>query len=290
MFFDPAITEMLRDLLPWAGLLFRLITELGGELFYIGIVLIGYWAYRKRESVMAIFVLFTAILSNYWLKMVVANPRPPSTYWYEGMSPEHYSTPSGHAQYSATLYGWLAFKVKKSWMVIAAFALTFFIGLSRIYLGVHYLGDVLIGWGIGIFTAAFLYHFEEPLRNLIGRAREEFWFLGLFALGFVMMILSMLIPPPPGTNFGNLGGFTMGLAVAMPLERRFVDFSVEPYEGQKWRLVVRVLIGLILVLATMMGLEPLLPTSDLWLRAVRYFVASFVAIFVWPLIFKKAKQ
>ena len=103
-----------------------------------------------------------------------------------------------------------------------------------------------------------------------------------------MMVVSMLITPPPGTNFGNLGGFTMGLAVAMPLERRFVDFSVEPYEGQRWRLALRVVIGLILVIATMLGLEPLLPTTDLWLRAIRYFAVSFVAIFVWPLIFKKA--
>lgn len=288
MFFDPTITETLRDLLPWAGTLFRLITELGGELFYILFVLIGYWAYRKREAVMTIFVLFTAILSNYWIKMAIANPRPDASYWYEGMAPDHFSTPSGHAQNSATLFGWLALKIKTAWMYAAALILTFLIGLSRVYLGVHYLGDVLLGWGIGMAIAVLFIFFERPFTRFFNSYREEYSFLALFLVGLGMMIVSMFLPSPPDTNFGNLGGFTMGIAVSLPLERRFVGFSVEPFEGQKWRLVLRVVIGLLLVLGAMLGLEPLFPSDLMWLRAFRYFAASFVALFLWPAIFKKA--
>jgi membrane-associated phospholipid phosphatase len=288
MFFDPSITEALRNLLPWAGLLFQLITELGGELLYVGLIVVGYWAYRKKESVMAVFVLLTAILSNYWLKMFIANPRPDASYWYEGVSEVNYSTPSGHSQYSATLYGWLALKIKRGWMYAAALVLTLLIGISRVYLGVHYLGDVLLGWGIGLLTAVVLVRYERHLTDFFSRFREEYSFLALFLVGFAMMVVSVLIPPPPGTNFGNLGGLTMGIAVALPLERRYIRFSVEPFQGQKWRLVARVVIGLILVIGLMFGLEPLLPTEDLWLRAVRYFIASFVAIAGWPAIFKRA--
>ena len=288
MFFDPSITDALRDLLPWAGTLFQIITELGGELLYICLIVIGYWAYRKKESVIAIFVLVTAILSNYWLKMAIANPRPDASYWYDGIVPEHYSTPSGHAQYSATLYGWLALKIKRGWLYATAFILTLLIGISRVYLGVHYLGDVLLGWAIGLLTALILVRYEKQLADLFSRYREEYWFLALFLLGLVMMVVSMLILPPPGTNFGNLGGLTMGIAVALPLERRYVRFSVEPFKGQRWRLVVRIVIGLILVIGLMFGLAPLFPTENLWLRAVRYFIVSFVAIAGWPAVFKKA--
>jgi hypothetical protein len=237
---------------------------------------------------MTIFVLFTSILSNYWLKMAIANPRPSATYWYEGMAPEHYSTPSGHAQNSATLFGWLALKIKRGWVYAAALTLTLLIGISRVYLGVHYLGDILIGWGVGLMTAILLIFLEKPLTRFISEHKEEYFFIVLFLLGFGLMIVSMFLSPPPGTNFGNLGGFTMGIAVALPLERRYVRFTVEPIDGQRWRLALRVIIGLLLVFVVMFGLEPLLPSDIMWLRAIRYFITSLVALFVWPAIFKRA--
>ena len=42
MVFDPDITLWLRDVLPWAGEFFRLVTEFGGELVVIALILIGF--------------------------------------------------------------------------------------------------------------------------------------------------------------------------------------------------------------------------------------------------------
>jgi hypothetical protein len=81
----------------------------------------------------------------------------------------------------------------------------------------------------------------------------------------------------------------MGIAIGLLLESRFVNFTVEPVGGQKWRLVLRVVIGLVLVIATMVGLAPFLPTAQIWLRALRYALVAIVGAFVWPLIFKAAK-
>ncbi len=66
------------------------------------------------------------------------------------------------------------------------------------------------------------------------------------------------------------------------------DFSTEPHEGQKWRLVLRAVIGLILVVGLILGLSPILPSEEIWLRMIRYCIAILVGIFVWPCILKKA--
>ncbi|MFW9793435.1 MAG: phosphatase PAP2 family protein, partial [Candidatus Thorarchaeota archaeon] len=276
-----------RDALPGLGDFFLLISQFGGELFYIGLLLVMFWAYNKRTAILATYVLVTAILTNYWLKFMIANDRPPAGNWYPGADPLNYSTPSGHSHYSATLYGWFATKAKTWWMALIAVVLTALIGVSRIYLGVHYLGDVLLGWGIGIITVIIFVYLENPLRNFFSRYKTEHLLIVLAVFGFLMTLVASLLPPPPNDNFGAYGGFTIGLAIGLILEMRFVNFSVEPYEGQKWRIVLRVVIGLILVVGLLVGLSPLLPSEEIWLRMMRYCVASIVGIFVWPLIFKK---
>ena len=97
-----------------------------------------------------------------------------------------------------------------------------------------------------------------------------------------------MLPEPPNDNFGSYGGLTMGLAIGLILENRYVGFSVEAPNGQKWRLALRVIIGLVLVIGIMIGLSPILPTTDLLLRSVRYFLIALMGVFIWPLIFKKA--
>jgi len=65
MFFDPEITNMLRDALPWAESFFRIITDLGSETVYVVIVLTGFWAYKKKESMQVAFMLLASVLTSY---------------------------------------------------------------------------------------------------------------------------------------------------------------------------------------------------------------------------------
>ncbi len=290
MFFDPNYTLVLRDLMPWAGAFFSLLTELGSDTFYVALILIGFWAFRKKESVLVGVVLLTSLVLNYVLKLAIANPRPDSSYWYEDIEATNYSTPSGHAQNSATLFGWFSAKVRTWWMLVISIVLTLLIGISRVYLGVHYLGDVLLGWGIGLLTVVILMLLEKPIAAKLERFKQEqLW--GLFALvGLILLlVLSYLTPLPPGDNFGAIGGVMIGLAIGVVLEKRYVDFSVEPPGGQKWKLVLRVILGLILVMLLLAGLSAILPTDIVLLRATRYGLVTFVGIFVWPLIFNKLR-
>jgi len=288
MLFDPGITDVLRNVLPGLGDLFVLITELGGELFYIGLLLIGFWAFNKRESILATYILVAAVLSNYWLKYTIAIDRPPAGNWYPGVEATNFSTPSGHSQNAATLYGWLTVRVKTWWMALIAVILTVLIGISRVYLGVHYLGDVVLGWALGFVFVLVIFYLENPLREFFSRYKTEYLLIVLAIFGFLMTLIASLLPQPPNDNFGSYGGLTIGLALGLILEMRFVDFAIEPHEGKKWRLVLRVVIGLVLVIGLLFGLSPILPSEDIWLRMTRYFIATVVGIFVWPYIFKRA--
>ncbi|TFG33165.1 phosphatase PAP2 family protein [Candidatus Thorarchaeota archaeon] len=288
MLFDPILTDTLRDALPGLGDFFLLVTQFGSELVFIGILLILFWTVNKKEAIFATFVLLFAILSNYWLKVIIANERPPASNWYPGTDPPNYSTPSGHSQNSASLYGWFAIRIKRWWMLLIAIVLTTLVGISRVYLGVHFIGDVLLGWGIGIVTVLAFYYLEKPAREFLSRFRYEYLLMMLAVIALGMLLLAWVLPQPPNDNFGAIGGITVGLAIGLALENKFVNFDVRPSNEQKWKLVVRVVVGLVLVIGLMVGLGAILPSEDLWLRAIRYALIALTGVFIWPLIFKRA--
>jgi len=289
VFFDPNITNILRSMFPWAGPFFIALSELGSEMFYIVIILIAYWTYEKREAILAACVLLASVTLNYWLKLFIANERPPQSYWYPGYEAANYSTPSGHAQNSTVFFGWASLRARRTWLTVLSIVLIVLIGISRIYLGVHYLGDVLIGWAVGLALLFVIHLLERPLRERFENLPAETPFVLLFLFGVIATLVSTLFPAPPSDNYGALGGLTMGIALAVPLEKRLVGFETVAPQSQRWRLVLRVVIGLLLVLGMMVGLSGVLPSSDLALRTLRYAAVVFAGVFVWPLIFKRLR-
>lgn len=97
------------------------------------------------------------IIFNPALKTYFGRARPDAFFDYS--LPSSLSFPSGHAFGSVCFYGILAWliasrvpdKRAKIAIGVSAFVLIFFIGLSRIYLGVHYPSDVLAGYAAGLF-------------------------------------------------------------------------------------------------------------------------------------------
>jgi len=287
MLFDPGWTGIFRGALPNLGNFFVFLSQFGSELVFIGVLFLLYWTVNKKEGILATYIVLFAVALNYWLKIIIAKQRPPVSNWYPGTNPINYSTPSGHSQFSATMYGWFAVRIKRWWMFLIAIILTALVGISRVYLGVHYIGDVLIGWGVGILTVIAFYYLEQPAREFLSRYKQEYLLIGIALIAFVMMLVSSVLPPPPNDNFGAIGGVTIGYAIGLALERRYVNFTVEPPNGQKWRLALRVIIGGMLVVGLLVGLGEILPSEDLWLRGLKYLLVSLTGTFVWPLIFKR---
>jgi undecaprenyl-diphosphatase len=154
----------------WFEEMVRDVTALGSYAFILIVVLsvFGYLLLVRQYAIsllMAVAVAGGVLISNA-LKHGFDRPRPELEHAAQVFSP---SFPSGHATLSAVTFltlGGLLTRASLDWRVKAyvvavAVTLTVLVGLSRVYLGVHYPSDVLAGWSIGTawallcWTAAF---------------------------------------------------------------------------------------------------------------------------------------
>ena len=112
---------------------------------------------RKLEAFLFVGTMAFSGIFNQLLKMLYHRPRPTIQPLVEATG---YSFPSGHSMASFTFYGLLAFFIilklnhltGKIAVITLSLLLILFIGVSRIYLGVHYPTDVLAGYTAGIAT------------------------------------------------------------------------------------------------------------------------------------------
>jgi len=276
--------------MPWAELFFRGVTVLGSEYFYVVLIAIWFWAVDKRDSILAVFVLIVSFVSNYWLKIIFKNPRPPVTNWLSGVHASNYSLPSAHAQNSVVMWGWVGLKSRSWWMGVLSLALIGLVGLSRVYIGVHWLGDVVAGWAVGILLLIALWRLEEPIHSFLSKYNPNLQYLGLVIFGLGAMILTEALSPVTAeglaANFGPHGGLIIGLGIGLALEKRCVNFEITPKHG-KWRVALRVILGLVMVFAIAASLSSVLPEEVYWMGAIQYALVTVSVIFIWPFLFKK---
>ena len=120
-------------------------------------VLVSAFLFRLRQYrlILALSVsTFGSLGFTYLTKLLVERPRPLYAIILENSS----SFPSAHATIAVAFYGFLAYllfektknKLHHSLIVLAAIILILAIGFSRLYLGVHYLSDVLAGYLVGL--------------------------------------------------------------------------------------------------------------------------------------------
>lgn len=106
------------------------------------------------------------VIINTIIKFIVRRPRPS----YKLINITGYSFPSGHAMVTFAFYGLLAYfvykyvnnKIIKYLLLTILIILTILIGISRVYLGVHYLSDVISGYLIStIYLTVFIKYIEK---------------------------------------------------------------------------------------------------------------------------------
>jgi undecaprenyl-diphosphatase len=135
-------------------------------LTFLGIGLFAFFLYIKwkREAVIFFITNIGELILNLSLKGIYQRQRPEAFFGYD--LPPSYSFPSGHALGSFCFFGILAWiwaaNVKSTMgkveIYVTASLLILFIGLSRIYLGVHYPSDIVAGYLVAIawtFTVIF---------------------------------------------------------------------------------------------------------------------------------------
>ena len=114
------------------------------------------WRARRRDAVFLLIAMIVSPLLNLALKHLFERVRPPAE--SAVLSVNGYAFPSGHAMSSATFalaLAVIAWPTRWRWPA-AGLAATFalLMGLSRVYLGVHWLTDVLAGWVLAVAVVA----------------------------------------------------------------------------------------------------------------------------------------
>lgn len=137
-------------------------------IFTIIMFLIGIFVLRDKRRVPVVFLFSVGGCSfiNQLLKFTVKRVRPDINKMIEIGG---YSFPSGHAMVSVVLYGLLAYfsykfiknKIVKNIIVVINVLLVLLIGISRIYLGVHYFSDVFVGQLISLVLLVIIINYLE---------------------------------------------------------------------------------------------------------------------------------
>jgi membrane-associated phospholipid phosphatase len=152
----------------WLELPMEFFSFLGQENFFFLVLPLIYWSVDAQVGMRVALILATSNYLNSIFKVLLAAPRP---YWVsarvEPLSVESsFGMPSGHAQNAAALWGVIAASAQKAgkrgaWVM--ALVLIFFIGFSRLYLGMHFVHDVVLGWLIGLAILFAFLKLWDPL-------------------------------------------------------------------------------------------------------------------------------
>lgn len=257
---------------------FNTVTMLGEEIFIILVLVAIYFAYDKKFGEYLGYSLLTSLLLNAGLKNIFKADRPfQADSSIVNKRPETaggYSFPSGHTQGCSAVFSSLYVYKRKRWLLIVGIIAVTLVGVSRMYLGVHFPKDVLVGCALSILVSIGCYYLMKKFPNHK---------ILLFALTGVIFIPMLFFAQTKDffTNFGMYYGFVLGVFV----ENKFINF-----ENTKvwWKKLLRIVLALVVVVAVKEGFKLFLPEEN-WAHLLRYGFMTFAGIGIAPAIIKVLK-
>lgn len=190
----------LQGLGPWLEAPMRFFTFLGSEDFFLLVLPVLFWSVDTRLGVRVGYVLLISASLNFLVKALLTAPRP---YWVSRevqalVVEPSFGAPSGHAQNAVSLWGSMAAGLRRNWFWAAALAVILLIGLSRLYLGVHFPQDVLIGWLLGALVLWLTLRWWDPVTaRLKGMSFGQQGTLA-FAVSLMMIAAAALVTKARG--------------------------------------------------------------------------------------------
>jgi membrane-associated phospholipid phosphatase len=291
--------------------LMQIFSFLGTEEFLLALGIIVYWCVDVSIGLrLGLLLTFGSSLGGL-LKLAFHAPRP---YWFDPRvqplaSESTYGLPSIHSVTAWSVLPWLGKRIQTPWGLAAGALLALGVSMSRIFLGVHFPGDVLAGFIVGLlvwFCVDWgIRHIGPALARAglpaqCGIAAAASVLLLLAQVGVLWGIRSIADPAEWGQNAARLGailprdpsqivsmaGLILGLGVGLACQQRWAPFRADGPIGKR---ALRFLLGLSVMLIVWRGL-PILwneyaQPASMVLRYIRYGLVGFWSVFLAPLLF-----
>jgi membrane-associated phospholipid phosphatase len=275
--FELSVTIAVQSIGAWLQPVLSIFTFMGNEEFYLVIVPLLYWCVDAGLGLRIGTMLMATTWLNGLLKLAFHTPRP---YWVDTrvkamVAESSFGTPSGHSQNSASLWGLAAAKLPYRWTWTAALVIIFLIGFSRLYLGVHFLSDILSGWLVGFLLLVLYLKVEKPITT---------WFIKLsFQSQLSAAVLSSLLMVLAGIGMrALLGGWQVPVEWSANALMAAPDEPIHPLSLDGFFTVAGTWLGLIAGLAVMLRQPGLMDAGGpLGKRFVRYLLGVVVMVFIY---------
>ena len=291
----------LQSFSPSLDFFFNLITNLGNQIIFIGLIGLIYYCVSKRNGLLILFLLTCSMYINVLIKGIIGLPRPYETYPKTVIKPlatdTGYSFPSGHAQSSTTFYAYIAYLLRnnkyKNLIILAVVLIIGVVALSRVYLGVHYPSDVIGGIIVGLIVIGLFLWLEPKIESFFQKQNEFMIVTAALLVSFILVLGSTiftsitshsLITEPNGQYPGLLAGVIIGVV----LEHKYINFTIANISLNMK--ILRIVVGIIIMAPTyFLGkimfnsfeLSNLVIVTDY----IRYFVLGIIAMAIGPAIF-----
>lgn len=261
---------------PTLDRLMMFVTNFGSEQVYVALLVIAFVGLSARNGRSLAIYFLAGVYVMELLKLLFDAPRPfeldPSVLRSSAAleTAGGSSFPSGHALSAMLLWGLAASYVRRTWFSILAAVVVGLVAVSRLYLGVHFPADVVVGLALGLVFA------------VAGRAIDRVqWKLSLpvvIGLGLLVPLLLHLVLPTANS------GLYMGALAAFVVGPELVRHNTS---GSAWKRVVLVLLALALVFGALLGSSAAIPDAIRHSAVgayVRYLLVGAVGSVLVPLL------
>lgn len=271
---------------------FYFISEFGSSIIILLVVTIIYWCINKEKGRQIAFICFFTISFNNVLKGFFDAKRP---FEYDGKKhlrklensslndgASGTSFPSGHSQNSSCIYSSLFLNFKNKIIRISSVCLMILIPISRLYLGVHFPGDVVTGVIFGIAATLIL-------SSIFNKFKEQ---ERLIYLILTIMFIPALFIPNIAKDFFKGYGLMLGLLCGYKFEHKYVNFKISSTFKTN---ILRYMIGIIII-GSLYGIFHMINHLEAiemhkWSLFISNFLThgllAFVAIAIVPILYQK---